>query len=232
MSSQLQVLGNNFNSLLTEYTDTYKNYINTINSKTLTTVPEYSFVGENNIITLNGSSLNDCQANCSTNTSCSGATFNNNSNICTLSSGNGSIISNHESTAIVHEALYNSYKLQKLNSQLIDINQQILNIHNNSYDDFNKTQKLTQQQEQTLNNNYKTLTTERLHIDEMVRQFETLNSAYENGNINVTSNYYNYIILLLIVIFLLFLLIRFSIPYEQRGGRFINLSKLFFSKKF
>jgi hypothetical protein len=231
MSSQLQVLGTKFNSLLTQYTDTYKNYIDTINSKTLTTVPNYSFVGKNNITTLNGSSLNDCQATCSTNTSCSGATFNNDSNICTLSSGNGSIITNSQTTAIVREALYNSYKLQKLNSQLIDINQQILNIHNNSYDDFQKTQKLTQQQEESLNNNYKTLTVERLHINEMVRQFETLNAAYENGNINVTSNYYNYIILLVIVIFLLFLLIRFSIPYEQRGGGFINLSKIFFSKK-
>ena len=52
----------------------------------------------------------------------------------------------------------------------------------------------------------------------MVREYETLNSAQENGDINTTMNYYNYIILVFIVLLLIFLLLRFSIPSEQSGG--------------
>jgi heme A synthase len=67
--------------------------------------------------------------------------------------------------------------------------------------------------------NYQILLEERIHIDKMVRDFETLNAANENGQINVTSNYYNYIVLLFITILLIFLLIKFSVTSnDQRGG--------------
>ena len=60
-------------------------------------------------------------------------------------------------------------------------------------------------------NNYQILIQERDQIEAMVRQFQTLNSAYTDGNLVVTSNYYSYIILLFVVIFLVFLLMRFSL---------------------
>jgi hypothetical protein len=220
MSSQLQDLSNKYNSLLTQYTDTYKNYINAINSKdnSLTTVSDTSFVGENNISVLNNSSIESCQTSCTSNDSCSGATFNNNSNSCTLTSGTGNIISTPQSTAIVQQYIYYSYQLQQINAQLLDINQQMMIIINNNYGQFQQTQQQNQQQEQVLQNNYNVLLEERIQIEKMVRQSETLNAAYENGNINVTSNYYSYIILIFIAIFLIFILIRYSIPNGQRGG--------------
>jgi hypothetical protein len=52
----------------------------------------------------------------------------------------------------------------------------------------------------------------------MIREFETLNSAQQNSDINVTMNYYNYIVLLFVAIFLVCLLLRFSVPNEQTGG--------------
>jgi hypothetical protein len=222
MSSQLQDLSNQFNSLLTEYTNTYQEFISVVNSgdKSLTAVSNFSFVGESNISVLNNSSINDCQTSCTSNSSCSGATFNNNSNSCTLSSGNGNIVFTPQSTAIVQQALYYSYKLQKINTQLTNINQQMMTSSNKSYGEFQETQQQNQQQEQALQSNYQTLTQERLEIDEMVRQFETLNAAYENGNINVTANYYSYIVLIFVAIFLVFVLLRFSLPTEQRGGGF------------
>ena len=220
MSSQLQNLSSEFNSLITQYTDTYKKYINVINSEdtSLTTVPDYSFVGKSNINVLNNSSIDACQTSCISNTSCSGATFNNNSNSCTLSSGTGNIIFTPQSTAIVKQALYYSYQLQQINTQLMNINQQIITISKNSYGDFKQNQQQNEQQAQTLENNYKTLSQERIQIDEMVNKFKTLNTAYENGNIIITTNYYSYIMLLFIVIFLVFILIKYSLPQQQRGG--------------
>jgi hypothetical protein len=221
MSAELQNLSNQFNSLLTQYTDTYQSYISIINSgsNSLTTVPDSSFVGESNLSVLNNSSIDDCQSSCTSNSSCSGATFNNNSNSCTLSSGTGNIVSTPQSTAIVQEALYYSYQLQQINSQLLNINQQIMSTTNSSYGHFQQTQQQNQQQEQALQNNYQTLLQERMQIDEMVMQFETINAAYENGNTNVTANYYSYIVLVLIAIFLIFVLtFGVSVPLVATGA--------------
>jgi hypothetical protein len=220
MSSQLQNLSSEFNSLITQYTDTYQKYINLINSEdtSLITVPDYSFVGKSNINVLNNSNIDACQTSCVSNTSCSGATFNNNSNSCTLSSGTGNMVFTPQSTAIVQQALYYSFQLQQINTQLMNINQQIMTISKNSYGDFKQNQQQNQQQAQILENNYKTLSQERIQIDEIVNKFQTLNTAYENGNIIITTNYYIYIILLFTVIFLVFILIKYSLPQQQRGG--------------
>ena len=178
MSQQVEDLSNEFNILLTQYKDTYQDYINVINSddKSFTTMSNFSFIGENNINTLNNSSLTSCQTSCSENAQCSGATFNNNSQNCILSSGSGSIVNTQQSTAIVQE------------------------------------------QNSALNNNYNVLSNERIEIEQMIRQFETLNAAYQDGNINTNSNYNIYISLLFITIILVFLLVKYSISNQQRGG--------------
>jgi len=220
MSSQVQYLSDQFNRLLTQYKDTYQNYINVINSNdtSLTTVPNTAFFGKTNINKTNNSSLDKCQTSCTSNTLCSGATFNNTSNDCTLISGTGNIIPKTNSTAIVKEAIYYSYQLQNINNQLMNINRQMMQLSQNNYDQYKVNKDQVQQQNAAINNNYEILSQEREQINGMIRQFETINAAYENGSIMVTSNYYNFILLLIIVIFLVFLFIRFTLPGEQRGG--------------
>jgi hypothetical protein len=64
----------------------------------------------------------------------------------------------------------------------------------------------------------------------MIREYETLNRAYDNGNINTTSNYYSYIALLFITILLVFLFLKFSLDSSQSGGgnkMLISLNKLY-----
>ena len=59
MSSQLQILSNQFNALLTQYTNTYQEYISLVNSNrnSLTTVPNSSFFSQRYIKTLSNSTL-------------------------------------------------------------------------------------------------------------------------------------------------------------------------------
>jgi NADH:ubiquinone oxidoreductase subunit 3 (subunit A) len=220
MSSQLQNLSEQFNTLLTQYRDTYKNYINVINSNdtSLTSVPNSSFFGETNIKNISNISLDNCQIYCSENTLCSGATFNNTSNNCSLSSGTGDIGPTQNSTAIVKEAIYYSYQLQNINNQLMNINKQIMQLSQNNYDQYQQNKDQVQQQNEAINNNYEILSQEKEQINVMIRQFETINSAYENGSIMVTSNYYNFILLFIIVIFLIFLFIKVTTQGEQMGG--------------
>jgi len=232
MSNQLQSLSNEFNMLISKYQETYQNYLNVINSDDINfeTVNNASYTGKNKLNTISDTNVNNCQTECLTNSSCSGATFNTTSNNCTLISGTGNIIKTPKSTAIVKEAIYYSYQLQNLNTKLIEINKKMLNNSNNNYNSFKKSQQENEEQEQTMNNNYKTLSNERNQIEQMIREYETLNRAYDNGNINTTSNYYSYIALLFITILLVFLFLKFSLDSSQSGGgnkMLISLNKLY-----
>ena len=220
-SSQIQTLSNQFNSLLTEYQSTYADFMNTLksNDTSLTTVDNSAFTGSGTINTSLVSSISDCITDCSLNTSCTGATFTTSSNNnCTLSSGTGTIVNATNSTAIVQKGLYYSYQLQNLNQQLMDINQQINTAVNQSNTEYQNNLGQINESGQALQQNYVVLTGDRDRIELMIREFETLNEAQQNSDINVTMNYYNYIVLLFVAIFLVCLLLRFSVPSEQVGG--------------
>jgi hypothetical protein len=66
--------------------------------------------------------------------------------------------------------------------------------------------------------NYNTLAQEREEIARMIKEYETLNTAYDNGVVVVNSQYANYIVLLLVTILLIFLLIKFSITSSSQYG--------------
>lgn len=216
----MEMLSSKFNSLLTQYQDTYQEFLNAINSKnsTLKTVSNSAFIGQNSINTIQESSVNNCLTSCENNSLCSGATFDNSLNTCTLNSGTGNVIASNNKTAIVKQALYYSNQLKELNNELINLNNSMMQQSNSKMNSYSQTQEINNEKAIILNKNYNTLEEERSQIEEMIRQYETLNSAYENGNINVTSNYYSYIIYLFIAIFLIYLLLRVGTSSNQLGG--------------
>lgn len=216
----MEMLSTKFNSLITQYQDTYQDFLNAVNSNnnTLTSVSNYAFVGQSNLNTIQGSSANDCLSSCTSTNSCSGATYDMSSNNCTLSTGNGSMVSSTNQIAIVKQALYYSNQLKQLNDELTNVNNTMMQNVNANMNSYSQTQQATNNKAEILNNNYKTLEDERSQIEELIRQYETIHSAYENGNINATSNYYSYVMYLLVVIGLVFLLLKTSVSGNQVGG--------------
>ena len=233
MSSQTDSLSSQFNSLLTQYQETYQQFLNVINSadisNNLMTVPNSSFIGQSNINTTQNTTLDNCVTSCSSTSSCSGATFDSQLNTCILSSGKGTIQSSLNKKAIIQEALYYSIQLQNLNQQLINLNDQITNITNKNINAYDINTKTINNKAQILQNNYSILEKERIKINEIIKQTETLNSDLENGNINITSNYYIYILLIIVAIFLIFITFKYSGRSEQKGGGHLkfNMSLLF-----
>ena len=219
----MQSLTNQFNELLTEYQETSKKYYDLINKKdtSFTEIHDYSFIGESELNVLGESNVSACQSVCSANNSCSGATFETTLKNCTLSKGNGIIIPTSNSVAIVHQTIYYSNKLKELNNQLTYLNQQM----SENYNKYSKNKYQSQEQEVVMMNNNAILIEERKQIDEMLNQFKTLNSAYEDGNIQVNASYMNYVVFLFVVIFLVFLLLRFSISGPQYGGGNKSMNK-------
>jgi hypothetical protein len=229
MSSQMELLNIKFNGLLTQYRETYQEFINVINSNSddknlYKSVLNSSYIGDNNLNVVQNSSIENCSLLCKSNNSCSGATFDNTNNSCTLTSGTGNIINSVNKTAIVKQSLYYSYKLKKLNEELTSINNLLMELTNSKINDYSSIKQNTKEKNVMLNNNYEILESERYEIEDIIRKYETLNSAYQDGSIFVTSNYYNYLIYLLIVIFLIILLFKYNFIGEQIGGGNINFS--------
>jgi hypothetical protein len=136
MSSQIELLNSKFNDLLTQYQETYQEFINVVNSNSdknlYRSILNSSYIGKNNLNIIQNSSIDNCLSSCESNNSCSGATFDNINNSCALSSGTGNIIDSENKTAIVKQALYYTYKLQKLNEELTNINNSIIVLNTNS----------------------------------------------------------------------------------------------------
>jgi ATP-dependent Zn protease len=74
-----------------------------------------------------------------------------------------------------------------------------------------------------LNNNYNNLKNNNYKINSLMNEFHTINAAYKDKSLIVTSNYYNYIVLLFVSILLILLFLRFS-EKENVGG---NMKKIF-----
>lgn len=220
MSSQMETLSNQFNSLLSQYKETYQEFLNTIDSgeNSFTSIPNSAFIGQSNMDTIQGTDIDKCMTECASNEQCSGATFDDILNTCTLSSGQGNIVSANNKSAITKQALYYTYQLQQINNKLMEINTSMMSLANSSMDTYTQNEQLNSEKSEILNQNYQTLEQERVEIGKLVNEYETLNSAIENSHINVTSNYYAYILYLLIAIVLLFMTFKTGMVDGQSGG--------------
>ena len=220
MSSQLQNLRSQFNTLLSQYKDTYNKYVEVLNTKDngFKHTQDFSFVGNTNLNVLGSTSVSACESACSKNSSCAGATFNSTLNNCTLGSGPGNMVRTANSVAIVKKALYYSNRLKEMNVEMTKLNQKMIDISKNNYTQINQNETQSNEQHVIMINNHNVLIDERLEIEKMVRQFQTLEAAYEDGNIIVNANYSNYVVLLFVVVFLVFLLMRFAFTTPQYYG--------------
>jgi len=228
-SPELQNLNNKFNSILSDYQNTYQEYIKTINSDNnddnndLIILKNFIYNGGNNIKEKNKvSNKKDCLESCENTNLCTGANYNKHRKTCSLVAGNGNLIKLKGSIAIVQKGTYYSYKLQKLNNKLIQLNQQIASNISTSSSVYQQNQEEQMIHKHAIEQNYHVLEAEREHINEMIREFKTLEEANNDGEINATMYYYNYIILAFIVFLLVILLIKYSVTGEQKGGTMVT----------
>jgi len=221
----MDVLNNKFNRLLNLYQNTYEDYIQLIDSSdnSLKIVPNSTFVATNNnpLNIIEKSNENDCLASCSENSKCTAATFNSEQHLCTLNSGEGHLMKSNNQITFIRKVLFYTNELKRINEALTKINNEMMALANSKYGDFEEKMQSNTQNSETLNKNYLVLQEERFKIEELIRQYETLNSAYDFESLSATSNYYIYILYMLCALFLLFLLIKVSASNNtnsQLGG--------------
>ena len=189
-------------------------------------VPNSSFLGESPISVSVVDDLQSCIASCSSlPNQCSGATYNKENNMCSLSSGKGSLVlsPNGENIAIVTENLYYLSILQQLNEQLLSFNNQMKNIVVQGEPIYEDSVKENELSSESLKKKYKKLVMEREKIKSIMIEYEKLNLEQENTSLNSNSAYFLFLFLFLITIFfiLLFLFI-FNKIGSSSSSSFIN----------
>ena len=168
--------------------------------------------------------LQECQADCASNSNCTGATFV--SGKCNIRVGDSPIIpSSNDSYAIVPKGKQLLMNMNDLNSQLLSINKEITDKIKIGEPVYKKVESENEIKTQELIKNYKELEIERDNIRKLLKEYETLDLTENENQVKITQNYYTYILLFILAIAVIFLLIKLTssgtqstVPTVQYGG--------------
>jgi len=235
----LETLRTNYKNLLIQYQQAVANYVNYIkqDSSSNNMVEKYvtvngkQFLGSSALSQNNSATLNDCIASCSSNPKCSGATYNPTNYeqpMCFLRTGDGNLVNGLSSDiAIVPKGKQLLSIVQNINNQLNETNTKILDLAEQAKPTYNELNIEKESENETLVKQYAQLQAERVKIDKMMSEYESLDQSQSEGTIETNKNYYVYILLCIIAILIIFLFIKFSSsssttqqPMYQSGGGF------------
>ena len=207
----ISLLETEYNNTLTQYQQAYQNYINDLtksktNAKTFNTLNGRTFWGDSGIRQFSTNDINVCKASCASLSSCSGATFNSSKNTCWLRSGDGEIVPGLQTdNAIIPDIVQSSNILKSLNSKLMDINTQIINLIKSSKDNYTTQFNTRHNLDTQLQQNYNNLILEQNHVNNIIHETENLNELNNNAMMVINRNYLIYTVIM--VAFIIFTII-------------------------
>jgi hypothetical protein len=220
---QLQRLNEQYISKLTEYKSAFATYVTTMKSQTnansFVVLPGNSFMGTSSLSDNRNSTIAQCQALCSSNKVCTGATFNNISRVCKLRKGDGPISSSASSdVAIVTKSKQQLDSLDKINSQLISLNDQMIAVTRRIKPSVNKNESTLSINNTDLMRNNAALLQEQVKIKKMLDQFNDLDQNYINKSLNADQKNARYYMWLIITVIALILTAKYLFFPEARGN--------------
>jgi hypothetical protein len=226
---QLETMKRNYEALLTEYIQTQKDYntyltttAGTDASSNLVTSDGYSFYGSKPLTTSNSVSQDECTALCSTLDGCSGGTYNATTSTCMLVSGTGPMNKGvaGQDVAIISEDKMYLEKMQVLNHQLTELNQDILAQISAGKSTYDTENALRQTQSEVLQTNYDTLNIDEEAIKKSLREIDSATQAQNYTKLQATSAYFGFYFMLCLVLNMLIILM------SANGGNQIAFSSL------
>jgi hypothetical protein len=226
----LETLRTTYKNLLIEYQQAVANYVSYLkqdpssNTNAMVTINGKQFLGGGALSQNNSATLNDCIASCASNPQCSGATYNPTNYkqpMCFLRKGDGNIVNGLSSDiAIVPKGKQLLSIVQSINQQLNETNAKIQQLAKQAKPTYNQLNKQKKSENQILMKQYAQLKAERVKIDKMLDEYETLDETQTQGTIETNKNYYVYVLLCLFSILIIFLLVKFvaSSSSQQTSG--------------
>lgn len=172
-------------------------------------MPDKVFWGQGRDKTRYVSSPQECRTLCENSKKCTGASFipfsrNVKKGGCYLRTGMGNVRSQEGSTAIVNKFMVLVAKLKYLNSELISINQKILNANTNwQKNDMDSWRDSTYRLEDETTDRHNELLDQREIIDNLMVEYDSANASMKDTDLGATQNLLWYRIYFLILIIIL-----------------------------
>jgi hypothetical protein len=228
----------NYKNLLIQYQEAVLNYVNYLKqdgseNQQFVTIKGKQFLGTGALSQNNSASLQNCIASCSNTSGCSGATYNPTNYkqpMCLLRSGDGNIVNGLSSDyAIVPKGKQLLLIVQGLNQQLNDSNQKIKDLIKKSKPINNSINNAKREENKELVKQFSQLTADRVKIDAMLNEYETLDKTQNEVQVVTNKNYYTFILLCILVLLIIFIFFRIissssettsGTMYQSGGGFF------------
>ena len=188
-------------------TSTNPNY--NINNENYVNIQGMAYIGKGNAGQSLANTIQECEAACSANSKCTGATFV--AGKCNLRTGDSPIIpSSNNSYAIISKGKQLLMNMEDLNKQLLEVNEEITNKINSGQPIYNNLQTKNLDKSKELIQNYKELEIERNNIQLLLDEYNTLDTTENENQIKITQNYYSYLLLFILTLAIIFVLIKIS----------------------
>ena len=196
-----------------------------INSPVMTSIKGAAFWGTSSLSQNNSQTLEECKASCANTPGCTGATYNltNGETKCMLRKGDANIATGSpDDYAIVPKGQQLLKIVQNINEKLTEVNEKIQKSTQAIETRFNsEAEKITTTNDDLINQ-YKNLVVERVKIQKILNEYQTLDEKHIEGNIYISQNYYSFILLMILVLLFVFLLYKFSIPSGQSTSTLVQ----------
>lgn len=220
---QLQKLEMQYKTKINEYKTAFASYVTTTQSQTdknsYVILPGKIYLDAASISNNTNSTTDNCQALCSANSLCTGATFNSISKKCSLFKGTGTLANGGSSdNTIIKKQNQQLIELNAINSQLIYINDQMMSIVKQIQPSVEKNMFVLYTNDATLIANNESLKKEQDAIKKLLDEYNDIDQNYINQTLNVDKQNASYYLWLVITIVALVLAFKFAMFPEARGN--------------
>jgi hypothetical protein len=149
-----------------------------------------------------------CKASCSSNSKCSGATYQPQNQTCVLNGGDGNVKSVPGNYAILTRLKYVTGQLEEVNRQLIILNNKIQDaVKTQPNNNLDKVVKQNNNMHDTLITDYKDLTAQRNEINRLILDYDNVNGNMKDTSLEVNQQMLNYRLYTIILALLLCLIV-------------------------
>lgn len=220
----LQALEGQYRNKLTEYENAQATYISAMQSQnsgsnSYVVLPGQTYMGTGSISETPNSSTSMCEASCSANALCTGASFNSTSKVCKLRYGNSLLTPGATSdNAIITDVRQKLINLETINAQLIELNDQMTTL-------YTQIQPLATTQDTNLSTNDSTLISqyialmdEKHKIKKLMDEYKDVYAEYNEKSISTDQQNSSYYLWLIIAIIAVILVFKFMFFPEAKGN--------------
>jgi len=186
---RLKTLETEYELTMKKYEETYKTYVNSLNSNNSSKI-EYQYINSSTYWGTSGleekplTTQEECSALCSHNSQCSGATFNPDKRYCWTRKGEGDVTAGQDTdVAIVQKSMNILTQLKFLNTRLVTLNREIKTTLNDLQTPALEEMKAKDKKGVYLNNLSSKLEKERLQLTKMMNEYATVNESYDQSNL-------------------------------------------------